>query len=246
MGVQTSITVQIDGKTHREFSSACTVESVAVRQKLNEHWWADIVLRQTQDSRFPAEECLGKDLVVIGLDQSGTQQTFFEGFVLQAELEYEPFGSYTIRIQGVTRTYRLDLSTRHAYYRKKTMKDIADQVNNGLTVAAGVIPLSTDDIAYSPRADSKRFFLGPNHPNPFNPQTTISFSLAASGFVRLGIYDVKGRLVTTLVSEVRSVGVQSTTWNGIDHRGTEVGSGIYFVRLESGGQVQTRKILLLK
>ena len=89
-------------------------------------------MRAVSDARLREEFLIrrpgARPDLVIGLDQSGTQQTFFEGFVLEAELEYEPFGSYTIRIQGVTRTYRLDLSTRHAYYRKKTMKDIADQV----------------------------------------------------------------------------------------------------------------------
>lgn len=129
----------------------------------------------------------------------------------------------------------------------KLAKEIAKKLNKGKKVDAGVIPLTIENIAYSPPAEfSNEFLLGPNYPNPFNPTTTISYSIAKAGFVRLRIYDVQGRLVATLVSESRPAGAQSARWRGVDRDGNGVGSGIYFARLESGGKVQTRKVLLLK
>jgi hypothetical protein len=130
-----------------------------------------------------------------------------------------------------------------------TAKGIAEQINDGTEIAAGVIPLTTDDIAYAPKDDTTPihvFALEGAHPNPFNPQTTISYSIAAAGRVQVLVYDVRGALVQTLVDGNQPAGRQSVTWDGTDGRGSPASSGIYFVRLESGGQAATRKIALLK
>jgi len=83
--------------------------------------------------------------------------------------------------------------------------------------------------------------LGTATPNPFNPTTRINFSLAESGPVDLSIYDVRGRLVTRLVDEVRAAGDYSVTWNAAG-----IASGIYFYRLTAGSFNETRKLVLLK
>ena len=88
--------------------------------------------------------------------------------------------------------------------------------------------------------------LRPNYPNPFNPSTTLSFSLKQSGLVQLSVVDVAGRRIATLLQEVRSEGEHQVVWNGRDDHDRLAASGIYFVRLESGGQVATRKIEMLK
>jgi hypothetical protein len=87
----------------------------------------------------------------------------------------------------------------------------------------------------------------PNHPNPFNPSTTIQFDLPASGgLVRLQVFDVTGRLVRTLVSEPLGSGRHSVDWDGRDSRGQLVGSGTYFARLRTEGWEETQKMSLLK
>lgn len=88
--------------------------------------------------------------------------------------------------------------------------------------------------------------LHPNCPNPFNPQTTIAYTLPQAGRVSLRVYDVAGRLVRTLVDDVEEAGGHVTTWGGRDGRGVAVVSGVYFVRLESESGVRTRKMVLLK
>jgi hypothetical protein len=84
------------------------------------------------------------------------------------------------------------------------------------------------------------------HPNPFNPQTTVDFSLASSMRVSVAIYDVKGALVRTLVDETMTAGDHSAHWDGMDRAGRTAASGIYFVRMVAGSYNEVRKIVMLK
>ncbi|MDP8204941.1 MAG: T9SS type A sorting domain-containing protein [Candidatus Tenebribacter mawsonii] len=86
-----------------------------------------------------------------------------------------------------------------------------------------------------------------NYPNPFNPITTIEFSVTqTSALVTLEIYNIKGRKVKQLVNDQLSVGTHSIVWNGTDENNTPTSSGIYFYKLKAGNFQQTRKMILLK
>ncbi|NIO29190.1 MAG: T9SS type A sorting domain-containing protein, partial [Candidatus Latescibacteria bacterium] len=85
-----------------------------------------------------------------------------------------------------------------------------------------------------------------NHPNPFNPATTLSFSLPGKSHVSLSIFDVEGRLVRTLVNEVLTGGFKAYEWNGNDNNGISVSSGVYFYRLRAGDKTLTKKMVLIK
>ena len=86
-----------------------------------------------------------------------------------------------------------------------------------------------------------------NYPNPFNPTTTIRYSLPKAANVTLAVYDVGGRLVRMLVNDVRKpAGVFEASWNGTDSTGNPVASGVYFYRLVAGSETLTRKAVLLK
>ena len=76
------------------------------------------------------------------------------------------------------------------------------------------------------------FFIKPNYPNPFNPQTTIEYGLSKKSFVRIQVFNILGQTVKTLVSEVINNGTHRVTWNGTDLHNFRVASGIYFYRLE--------------
>jgi len=80
-----------------------------------------------------------------------------------------------------------------------------------------------------------------NYPNPFNPTTTISFRLTEAQRVYLSVYDVRGRLVETLVNEWRSAGPHNVTWNAYG-----VGSGVYFYKISAGGLSVVKKCVVLK
>jgi hypothetical protein len=88
--------------------------------------------------------------------------------------------------------------------------------------------------------------LDANVPNPFNPATTISYSLAKQTRVELSIYDVSGALVRTLVSGEQAGGEKSVTWDGRSDRGNQMASGVYFYRLSTTEFNSTRKMILLK
>jgi len=85
-----------------------------------------------------------------------------------------------------------------------------------------------------------------NFPNPFNPTTTIAFSLAGRSHVVLAIYDVRGALVRTLVNETRTAGDYRIEWDGRNNAGSSVSSGVYFYRLVAGTFQSTKKMVLLK
>jgi hypothetical protein len=98
----------------------------------------------------------------------------------------------------------------------------------------------------SPRPTTFRDALIQNFPNPFNPTTTIAFSLAGNSHVRLAIYDVRGARVRTLIDGPRVAGSYRVLWDGKNDGGLDVSSGVYFYRLTAGGFQSTRKMVLLK
>jgi photosystem II stability/assembly factor-like uncharacterized protein len=85
-----------------------------------------------------------------------------------------------------------------------------------------------------------------NRPNPFNPETVISFSLPGRMKTTLTIYNVEGQRVATLVDDTLDGGLKQVAWRGEDSLGNPVTSGVYFYRLSAGGRVITKKMVLLK
>ena len=90
------------------------------------------------------------------------------------------------------------------------------------------------------------FELAQNHPNPFNPSTTISFALPQAGEISLKIYNLRGQLVATLHDGAMAAGRHKLVWDGNDARGLRAASGIYLYRLEAKDYVATKKLTLMK
>lgn len=85
-----------------------------------------------------------------------------------------------------------------------------------------------------------------NHPNPFNPETIIVFELPRSMHARLRVFDIRGRLVTTLVDENLNAGRREVVWNGRNQTGAEAASGIYLYRLETETGALSGRMILSK
>ncbi len=83
-------------------------------------------------------------------------------------------------------------------------------------------------------------------PNPFNPATTLRFSVPARGHVQLQIYDLRGRLVKKLVDGTVEAGWHEVVWRGRNAAGQSVASGTYISRLSAAGRLQTRTMTLIK
>jgi len=94
----------------------------------------------------------------------------------------------------------------------------------------------------------KAFSLAQNYPNPFNPSTTIGYSIPAGEAVHvdLKIYDLRGQLVRSLISEEKEPGHYSTHWDGKNNRSQTVGSGVYLYRIEFGSFTAIRKMTILR
>ena len=80
-----------------------------------------------------------------------------------------------------------------------------------------------------------------NYPNPFNPMTVIRYDVKQTGLVSVKIFDILGREVATLVSEIVPAGSYTVTWDA-----SNLPSGIYLYRMEASGFEQTRKLVLVK
>jgi chitodextrinase len=96
------------------------------------------------------------------------------------------------------------------------------------------------------REVAARPILHQNHPNPFNPLTTITFMVPEVSSVKLAIFDARGRLVRILVDAVVDPGIHLAEWDGRDQRGGTVSSGVYIYRLEVGGTNLTKRMVLVR
>lgn len=85
-----------------------------------------------------------------------------------------------------------------------------------------------------------------NFPNPFNPQTTITFTVDRRRPVEIAVYDVTGKQIAVLVDRIYEAGTHTTVWHGRDARGRAVPSGTYVVRMSIEGLTQARKVTLLR
>lgn len=121
-------------------------------------------------------------------------------------------------------------------------RDAAGNWGNASSLTVQVNAAGAGVVEVLPRS----FALFANQPNPFNPRTSIRFDLPVSAAAELAIYDLSGRKVRTLVQGEIGAGSHRIEWDGTDADGREVGSGVYFYRLETPQFQTTRKMVLLK
>lgn len=142
------------------------------------------------------------------------------------------------------------LNTNHQPYRYYRVTGLDNWCADSLTRTQMIIeewemtsPLMT---AVGDGGGTPKIALHQNFPNPFNPRTTISFTLPASGHVALTILDARGREVARLLDETVGAGTHSIDWTGVDNAGRSLPSGTYFCRLEKAAGVETRKLALIR
>lgn len=92
----------------------------------------------------------------------------------------------------------------------------------------------------------RAFALSQNAPNPFNPSTTIQYSVSEAAHVKLAVFDIRGRMIAALVDREVQAGNYSVQWDGRDTAGRQVASGVYFYRMQAGSFSNIRKMVLLK
>ncbi len=92
----------------------------------------------------------------------------------------------------------------------------------------------------------EQFELGQNFPNPFNPETEITFQVQKASNIEINVYNLNGQLICNLVNEVKSIGTYSVNWNSKDNNGKEVPSGVYIYTMKADNFSTSKKMTLLK
>lgn len=139
------------------------------------------------------------------------------------------------------------------YTVKVSRWDYQDLIIPNVEVFIGVdtilnIPLLSDNVDSNGQTQSplaSMFGLN-NYPNPFNPNTNIGFIAPEAGDLKLSIFNIRGQRVKELYSGSISKGYHSIAWDGVDDRGVDVSSGVYFVRIEANGRSEAHKMMLMK
>ena len=118
--------------------------------------------------------------------------------------------------------------------------------NDDVGIRVRTSPTLALAVGDNPTETPYRWSLSHNYPNPFNPSTTILYSLASRSHVTITIYNVLGQEVNILVDENKSAGEYTTSWDGSDFGGNGVASGIYFYRMIADDHTETAKMVLLR
>ncbi len=116
--------------------------------------------------------------------------------------------------------------------------DVAIRIRTAPTLSASV-----DDME---ELSPDSYTLSHNYPNPFNPSTTINYTLQRRAHVNITIYNLLGQRINTIVEEVKAAGEHTTRWDGKDYDGKPVATGIYLYRIKAGDFSESKKMLLLK
>jgi len=126
------------------------------------------------------------------------------------------------------------------YYRVRAVNASGESGNSNIIEVT--MPVSSDDPNNVPVVTE---LIG-CYPNPFNPSTTIKFSLDSPQHVMIQIFDISGRNVGNLVDDIRNKGTYTVSWNGTDNHGNSLASGVYLIQMKAGTYAVTRKVMMLK
>lgn len=145
-------------------------------------------------------------------------------------------GEYTLMVPVGSRT----LSVSAGGYEDTTVENVV--VGAGLFTQLNIVLWQEGDDPVAPMATA----LYGNYPNPFNPETTISYRIKEPGRVRLQVYNIRGQLVRTLVDEDHIEGHYKRVFDGKDNSGRGLASGVYLIRMSTPGYQQASKMMLMK
>lgn len=205
------------------------------------------------DNRTGGGACLGQGLV------TNYQNWFTTAVIETARVSFQPGdGGYPF-----TFTWPAGLSTHFNTLTLKSNEGTVDMLTETTTQITDPDVITARIIATAkPNAVDREgelfpqeFGLQQNFPNPFNPTTTVKFSIEKRAFAEIAVYDILGQKVSTLVSEDLTPGYYNVTWNGTNERGMAVATGAYYIRMNASFQnsegqneqfTELRKILLMK
>jgi FlgD Ig-like domain/Carboxypeptidase regulatory-like domain len=174
-------------------------------------------------------------LVSVYDEKTGNLQTVYTDETGAFELTLRP-GNYEVFVDGSSQ-----------FGESEVIESLEFNSDSDMNVRLGTGLLDSDgDPEASLPELPKAFQLGCNYPNPFNPSTTINYDVVQPTQVTLAVYNIRGRLIKTLVERLVDAGTHTVQWNGKDSSGRAVASGVYFYRMQADGFNRVRKMVLLK
>ncbi len=198
-------------------------------------------LSQPAKWEFPAVLLPAGERLIVWCDNDSGQGPLHANFKLKAS--GEEIGLFTPEEFGFA------MVDTHSFGPQTT--DVSEgRVSDGAMVWTSFDPPTfngaNDDTSGVPPLVPPVIVLHQNYPNPFNQGTTIEFGIPAGGHVRVGIYDIRGRLVRTLADRDYQVGFHQEQWSGKDDSGRSQPSGLYLVRVQYGDVVVTGNMALVR
>ncbi len=197
----------------------------------------EIIIETNGDLEEPLEITLFNDNSINGIT---IEDIFFEGQgesylmaihdTLPITLEYGGMITLQVALNVPVRNYYIYANMRIVH--EHGIIKVPFTMNDRVAINENIV--SSKDIELS------------NYPNPFNPETTIEFSIQKQGDTKLDIYNLKGQHIKQLVNMCLSEGKHSVLWNGTDCNNHHVSSGIYIYKLDTGDRVKSDKMILLK
>ena len=155
-----------------------------------------------------------------------------------------------VRISGSELPAGLDMYTTSNFRNCEKMQTVSP---GGLFIlpASSITTLYGSYVTYVEKPDKgieipENFALFQNYPNPFNPATIVAFLVPKSSAVSLAVYDIMGREVCVLADAVFQAGRHTVQWDGLDHSGSRVSSGVYFIRIRADQYTAVKKTILLR
>ncbi|MCL2064955.1 MAG: choice-of-anchor D domain-containing protein, partial [Candidatus Cloacimonetes bacterium] len=200
-----------------------------------EHNFGNVVVGETTDPyTYTITNTGGSPLVVNTIDLIGTNHSEFS-----LSISGLP---WTI-VVNETRTFTVSFAPSAPIGIKTAYLNIthnaSDSPHTDTTLIGDSVVSESDVVVFATN-------LHVNYPNPFNPETTIKFTLSNSGHVRMDIFNIRGSLVRTLVDNEMNRGEHTVIWNGKDNNGQEVSSGIYFYQMKTSDFSSIKRMVLMK
>ncbi|MDP7126399.1 MAG: FlgD immunoglobulin-like domain containing protein, partial [Candidatus Marinimicrobia bacterium] len=210
-------------------------------------YFSDILSGYSIDNIAPAVPTgliasVGDGVLNLSWDGSVDEDFQYYGIYRSTQSGFNPdtMDSYTYATADTSFTDSVVTIDITYYYRISAFDYSGNE--SGYSAQVGDTYLDVDDALLIP----KQFTLHPNHPNPFNPITSLRYDLPEQAQVTLTVYDLMGREVTQLVNTVQEAGYRSVQWDATDMHGKPVSAGVYLYQIRAGEFVQTRKMVLLK
>ena len=184
----------------------------------------------------------GPDVKVVGVTPGSGYGSFMVAFNASEEKVRVALAGASAQLSGSGNVLWIEVDGRAGQAPELSLDWVA--VNGRILTPMDMAPESQDAIVELMMPD--QFALHQNVPNPFNPQTTISFDVPENSEVSIVVYSMLGQEVVRLLADQREVGRHQVVWSGRDAYGRSVASRLYFVRMNAGSFSKIRRMMLLK